>query len=159
MLSLTRRRALAAGVAAALAQSPLAGRLSAATGDLDLAALETFLDILLPADDLTPSAGELRVASQIVEIAAPTDPYRRLLALGTFWLNGEGARSFASLSAADRHKVVAWMSRSDIDAIPGRFYQVVRQSAVEIYFSHPQALAGLPVNPAPQPLGYPPPWR
>ena len=47
----------------------------------------------------------------------------------------------------------------DYNQIPGRFFHIVRAFAVELYFAKPEAISGYPLNPAPQPAGYLPPWN
>lgn len=158
MLTVTRRRAIATSLAACLAHSVLAKELGASTQDVDARTLASFLDVLLPADEHSPSASQLGVDSELLDLAAPVELFVRLLALGTLWLNDTGRGPFHSVSSSDRHKVVSWMSASDINQIPGRFYQLVRLTAVEIYYSRPEAIGGFDLNPAPQPAGYPPPW-
>ena len=150
---------MAAALASGLSQSVLAGRLAAAAGEVDFATLEAFLDVLLPADDVSPAASQLGVTAELLDLAKSAELYQKLLSLGSDWLNQTGRGPFYTLSNANQNKVVAWMSTSDTDQIPGRFYQLVRQSGVEIYYSHPEAINGFPLNPAPQPNGYLPPWQ
>jgi hypothetical protein len=69
-----------------------------------------------------------------------------------------GGTQFSALASEQQIAVVHWMSRADWNEIPRRFYELVRQVAVELYFANPAALSGLPINRSPQPLGYPPPW-
>jgi hypothetical protein len=87
------------------------------------------------------------------------DPrFRRLVELGCRWLNLTGGPPFAELTAEQQIAVVEWMSTSDWNQIPRRFYELVRQAAIELYYSDPAAWRGLPIERPPQPLGYPPPW-
>jgi len=158
MLTLTRRRAIAATLIGCLAKAAPAEEFSEPAQDIDAETLVSFLDVLLPADEHSPSASQLDVESELLELAARVELFEKLLALGTHWLNDTGRGPFHSLSISDRNKVVSWMSTSDYDQIPGRFYQLVRLTAVEIYYARPESLGGFDLNPAPQPTGYPPPW-
>jgi len=118
-----------------------------------------FLNILLPRDVHTGSASDLKV-DRILWVFAALDPrFSRLIDLGCLWLNMTGTGRFDDLSIADRNTVVEWMANSDWNQIPRRFYELVRQLAVEIYYSDPGALGGLPIKSPPQFLGYPPPWQ
>jgi len=147
---------LAAAALSGLAPLPAAG------GDRAVAAatLDAFLDTLLPADAASPAAGAAGVGPEIRAIADGADDPRlkRLLALGTEWLDGLDARPFAALPATVRTRVLAWMEGADRGAVPGRFFLVVRTLAVEIYYARAEAIAGFPISVAPQPAGYPPPW-
>lgn len=118
-----------------------------------------FLDVLLPRDTHSGSASDLKVDAKLWDYAALDARFRRLIELGCRWLNLTGQGGFADLSAADQITVVSWMAGSDWNQVPRRFYELVRQAAVETYYSDPAALAGLPIQASPQPLGYPPPWQ
>lgn len=118
-----------------------------------------FLDVLLPRDAYSGSASDLQVDNKLWVFAALDPRFMRLVELGCRWLNMTGQGGFGDLSVADQIRVVEWMSQSDWNQIPRRFYELVRQAAVETYYSEPAALAGLPINGPPQPLGYPPPWQ
>lgn len=123
------------------------------------ATLAVFLDTLLPRDSLTGSATDLRVDRQLWLIAGAETRFQRLLELGCQWLNMTGGPPFAQLGEAQRQELVTWMSQSDWGQIPRRFYELVRMAAVELYYSHPDAWRGLPIERPPQPVGYPPPWQ
>jgi hypothetical protein len=122
-------------------------------------ALVAFLDVLLPADDDTASASALNVDGDLHALAANDPLFERLVDLGCRWLDLTGTVPFADLPAADQIAIVESMSAADWNEIPRRFYELVRQAAVECYYSSPAALGGLPVQGPPQPNGYPPPWQ
>jgi hypothetical protein len=114
---------------------------------------------LLPRDALTGSATELRVDEQLWLLADSEARFRRLVVLGCQWLNMTGGPPFIELTAEQKIAVVEWMSRSDWNEVPRRFYELVRQTAVEVYYSDPAAWRGLSIERPPQPLGYLPPWQ
>lgn len=155
-----RRRLLKAVGAFFLAETLLVGPVAAATRPAAAArrTLAAFLDTLLPADAQSGSASALKVDRKLWVLAAGDARFARLLALGCRWLDMTGTGSFADLSPADRIRVVEWMAGSEWNEIPRRFYELVRQVAVEFYYSDPAAWGGLPIRTPPQPLGYPPPW-
>jgi hypothetical protein len=123
------------------------------------ATFAAFLDVLLPRDALSGSATDLRVDEQLWELSAAEARYRRLIELGCQWLNMTGGPPFAELVAEQQVALVEWMSGSDWNQIPRRFYELVRQTAVEVYYSDPAAWRGLSLERPPQPLGYLPPWQ
>ncbi|MDZ7711484.1 MAG: hypothetical protein U5K36_16555 [Roseovarius sp.] len=122
-------------------------------------ALVAFLDTLLPADDFGPAASALGIDAEILAYAPDGSDLHRLIALGSSWLDGLDARAFADLPAATQHDVLRYMEGADRAQVPGRFYAVLRQFAMELYHARADTTAGLPLNPAPQPEGYPPPWN
>ena len=145
-------------IAAALSGALPPALRAATNGAPDLRTLDAYADILLPADDRSPAASQLGVAAEIIDLAADAALFRRLLTLGTQWLNETGPARFHDLGPDEQTRVVNWMSRSDFAQFPGRFHHLMRMTAVEIYYSRTEALAGFPLNAAPQPRGYPPPW-
>ncbi len=154
----TRRAALTALLGGALLS--LAPPRAALAQDvrIDARALSAFIDVLLPADELSPAASALGVPHDLIALADGVAPFQRLIALACGWLNGLGDVPFADLPEVDRMRIVTWMSTADFNQIPRRFYHLVRLSAIELYYAHPESIAGFPLNPAPQPQGYPPPW-
>lgn len=157
-LAVNRRDAilrLASGCLVSLVSSPAFGQ----TATIERETLDAVIDTLLPADDVTPSATALGVSDELMSLAPKGSSLHRLLALGTTWLDTLDARSFAELPAETRHDVLRYMERADYNEVPGRFFHLLRQMAFEIYYAQPQTYAGLALNPAPQPEGYPPPWE
>ena len=154
----TRRQALLALVAAALSPLPWLGRAHAAVAAAQAETLDAVLDVLLPADDLTPAASALGVGADILALAADQPLLAELITRVCAWLDTTGAGRFVDLTATDKETVVAYLAQADVDTLEGRFYQLVRLLAIEFYYARPEALAGLDLNPTPQPAGYPPPW-
>jgi len=156
-LSASRRAALsalAAGCLLAITGLPATAR--AAT--IRKRTLDAFLDMLLPEDRFGPSASALGTGDALIGFAPEGTDFHRLLALGTQWLDRLAARPFADLPPQTRTDVLRYLEGADVNEIPGRFYRVVRQAAMELYHARAETIAGLPLNPAPQPEGYPPPW-
>jgi len=120
--------------------------------------LSAFLDVLIPRDQYTGSATDLQVDKQVWVLAESSENFRRLLALGTEWLNKTDGLSFSQLSYEQQYKLITWMSESDWSYIPRRFYELVRNTALSLYYSQPEAWEGLTIDTPPQPIGYPPPW-
>jgi hypothetical protein len=125
-------------------------------------ALEAYVDILLPGEAGAPPASALGVAAEIEALAPEGTDFRRLISLGTAWLDdvqtGGQPGGFAAMPVDAQAQVVAWMAAAPYDEIPGRFYHVLRLFAGELYYVRPEARVGFPLNPAPQPAGYLPPW-
>jgi len=130
-----------------------------APSPLRRATFSAFLDVLLPRDALSGSATDLRVDKQLLELADTDARFHRLIELGCDWLNMTGGPPFTELAAEQQIAIVEWMSQSDWDGVPRRFYELVRQTAVEAYYSDPASWRGLPISRPPQPLGYLPPWQ
>lgn len=122
------------------------------------ATLAAFLDTLLPRDDLSGSATDLGIDRQLLEFSKTEPDFRKLVEFGCRWLNMTGDVPFSALAGEQQIAIVDWMSRDDWNEIPRRFYELVRQVAVELYYANPAAAQGLALNRSPQPQGYPPPW-
>ncbi|MFY0595026.1 MAG: gluconate 2-dehydrogenase subunit 3 family protein [Cognatishimia sp.] len=151
---MNRRDALSA-LAASLAIQTLPVQ---AQQRIDFEALKHVANTLLPRDELTPSASELGIVSEVL-IAIDSQPLLyRLIAAGLGWLDQAGGRPFAGLTLEQQQQILAWAEGSDYNQIPGRFFHVLKSMFFEAYFSHPGALEGLALNEAPQPEGYLPPW-
>jgi hypothetical protein len=126
---------------------------------LERQTLASFIDVLVPRDVMSGSATDLQVDKKLWEFSQSSKEFRRLVGLGCQWLNTTGGLSFAELEPEQRNRLVEWMAHSDWNEIPRRFYELLRQATVEIYFSDPSAWNGLAIRQPPQPNGYPPPWQ
>jgi hypothetical protein len=120
--------------------------------------LQAYIDILLPGTHDLPPASSLGIAAELEGLAPEGSVFRRFLSVGTEWLGGLQGGGFAALSPAAQSNVIARMAAAPYDEIPGRFYHVVRLIACELYYARPEARVGLPLDLAPQPAGFPPPW-
>ena len=122
------------------------------------ATLAAYLDTLLPQDALSPAASKLGIHTRILDEYAASPLQTRLLRAGCSWLDLAAEGSFRDAGQPVRDVIVTWMAQSDWNRVPRRFHEVLRQRAMELYFSHPKSLGGLPISRPPQPLGYPEPW-
>lgn len=129
-----------------------------AQGRPDFGSLAALVDTLLPADAVSPAASALGVERELEGYLTRTDLMARLSGAALGWLDGLADRPFRDLTEAQRIEIVSFMAQADYNQIPGRFYHVVRALACELYYARPEAIAGYPLHPAPQPQGYPPPW-
>ncbi len=125
----------------------------------DLRSLGAVLDTLVPADEFSPSASDLGLESEMERLIADNDLLTRLFVAALGWLDEVGSRPFRELDEERQVEILTAMAASDYNRIPGRFFHIVRALTVELYFARPEAISGYPLNPAPQPAGYPPPWN
>lgn len=159
MLSLSRRRALLGALALGLPGPVWAQQISDPPDGIDPQSFGSYLDVLFPADDVSPAASALGVHSDIIDFARDAPQFQKFLAAGTGWLNNTGRGPFHSLPLSDQERVVAWMSTADRNTLPGRFFLLVRLTGVEFYYSKPEVATSFGLNAAPQPAGYLPPWQ
>ena len=131
---------------------------SATADTAPMASLAPVVDTLLPADDVSPSASALGVDKDIADFVAENDMMTRLFAAALDWMDHLADRPFRDLTPPEQTEVLTFMESADFNAIPGRFYHILRALAVEFYYARSEAVAGFPLDPAPQPNGYPPPW-
>lgn len=120
--------------------------------------LAHFLDLIIPADDVTPSASALGVHTELEDAVRSHALLSQLFDYGLSWLDQAGGRSFLTLPPETQQAILTHAAQADFNQIPGRFFAVARLLATEIYFSKSEVIAGLPLNKAPQPDGYLPPW-
>jgi len=118
-----------------------------------------FLDVLLPRDEHSGSASDLGIDVKLRAFSETDDNYHKLIKFGCQWLNMTGGPPFSELESQQQIALVEWMTTSDWNQIPRRFYTLVRQTAIELYYSEPATWAGTAIDSPPQPLGYMPPWQ
>lgn len=123
-----------------------------------MASLASVVDTLLPADDVSPSASALGVDRDIADFVADNEMMTRLFVAALDWMDNLGDEPFHNLPLSQQVEVLTFMESADFNAVPGRFYHILRALAVEFYYARAEAVAGLPLDAAPQPNGYPPPW-
>lgn len=121
--------------------------------------LVALLDTLLPRDTLSGSASDLGVPNEILAESSRNALYNRLVHAGCQWLDHAAEGSFANASPQVREVIVAWAAQSDWNQVPRRFYELIRQRALGLYYSKPAAWGGTPISRPPQPIGYPEPWK
>ncbi len=125
----------------------------------DVRTLGAVLDTLLPADEFSPSASDLGLEIEMERLIAGNDLLIRLFTIALDWLNSVDDRPFQDLDAARKVEILTAMAASDYNQVPGRFFHIVRALAMELYYARPEAISGFPLEIAPQPAGYPPPWK
>ncbi|MGB8622847.1 MAG: gluconate 2-dehydrogenase subunit 3 family protein [Paracoccaceae bacterium] len=155
---MNRRRALLTALCGMLCGVRPGAGFSQPGEPLDLSTLAAFVDILLPADDLSPAASVLKVHESIADFAEKAPKLDQLLAGGTGWLNQTGTVPFRDLPQSDQVAILRWMEAADPAEGPHAFFFAVRLLAIEFYYADPASIGGFPLNPSPQPAGYPPPW-
>ncbi len=155
-MTASRRAFLVASLSSGL--SALCGP-ATAQQPADLRSLAAVLDTILPADDVSPSPSQLGIDQEIQNIVMANPALERLFGAALEWIDGLADQPFRDLTEAQRIEIISVMETADFNQIPGRFYHIVRTFACELYFARPEAIAGFPLNAAPQPAGYLPPWN
>jgi hypothetical protein len=136
----------------ALAARPMGASNKAGTGAMP-PSLSIWLDHLIPADALSPSASALKVPQSMWALARQDADHVKLLRFGCDWLDRYHPDGLAGLSEDERDKLAQWMSQAPWESPQRRFFDLVRDQARALYYQHPQARQGtLLVNP-PQPMG------
>jgi len=134
----------------ALAASP--GRRVAA-GSKAPASWPVFLDHLIPADELTPSASQVRIDVSLWSEVRQDDAYLQLVTFGCQWIDRYHPQGFAGLTDDEREQLVTWMSQAPWESPQRRFFQLVRDHAMTLYYALPEARKGSLLEDPPQPLG------
>lgn len=165
-IALTRRVFLLLTGAGALSALPLAWWLERRRAPLEVLqgrlrpALRQCLDTLLPADALTPAATELELDTELLAALARLPArHSRLCQQGLEWCEQQARehydQDFALLGAAECDAILQQAAEAPAASMPARFLQRLRDQAFELYYAHPEALAGIAGGGPPQPLGYP----
>ncbi len=122
-----------------------------------LAALPSFLDILIPRDE-TGSATDFGVDRQLVAAASRNRRQMDLLRAGCQWLEFEaredGGRGFADLDPASREAVVARAAAARPGLLPRAFFDRTREDALRAYYADPASWKSLGYDGPPQPHGF-----
>lgn len=154
-MSLNRRKALVAMAAPFLVGFHPAQAQRAPVGQQ---LLGTLVDLILPQDAQSPAASAVLVHIELQELVQSHALMTRLFEFGLSWLDQVGGRPFLDLPQSAQIEILDFAQQADFNQVPGRFFAVLRLLSCEIYYSKAEALGGLPLQDAPQPMGYPPPW-
>jgi Gluconate 2-dehydrogenase subunit 3 len=117
------------------------------------AAWPHLLDHLIPADDWSPAATGLKVDSQLWAEVQKDAAYEQLVVYGCQWLDRYHPQGFAKLSEAEREELLTWMSQAPWESPQRRFFDLVRDHAMTIYYLQPAARQGTLLEHPPQPGG------
>lgn len=117
--------------------------------------LDALLDVLIPPRDDRPGAGELGLASAILEAAAGAPGLEDTLRAGLGALEraaGErGSEAFAALPVDERTPIVRSVAEAAPALVPSLLFHVYAS-----YYQHPKVLTALGLEArAPHPQGYP----
>jgi hypothetical protein len=137
--------------AAAVLRAPLC-LAQAGAAEFASDSLRAFVTTLVPDHDDAALFGDFRILTREIPWLGP------LAAATTAWLDAEAGGSFATIATPARATIVNRMALAPPDSVPRQGYVYLRHFAMELYYARPDAIAGLPLEPAPQPVGYPPPW-
>ena len=157
--SMQRRRAARRVVlAAALACTDLptlAATLSRSGDEARIArTFAAFCDTLIPADALTPAASALGVPAAILGDVRGDALGERLVGAGCAWLDAECGGDFAGADEASRNAALERMQAMPWQSPAGRFFVVMRNTAMADYYVQPASWRGLALDRPPQPLGF-----
>jgi hypothetical protein len=124
----------------------------------DSRTLRSYLDTLVPADELGPGALELGVLEAIEAAAGEDAGYRRLLELGCTWLDEQaayfGAKEFGALGDNERGRLVLFASEQAPGSLARAFFETTQEHAFRVFWARPEAWAGIGYAGPPQPEGF-----
>ncbi len=113
-----------------------------------------FCDTLIPADALTPAASALGVPAAILGDVRGDALGERLVGAGCAWLDVECGGDFAGASEPSRNAALERMQAMPWQSPAGRFFAVMRNTAMADYYVQPASWRGLALDRPPQPLGF-----
>ena len=118
-------------------------------------ALSSFLDTLIPADNISPSASQAGVTEDILNFSRNDKLLHKLITLGCQWLDLQTPVKFTELPEDVRERILTWMSQAKENSLPRKFFDITRHLSMGFYYRKPASWKGLPITRPPQPLGYP----
>ena len=123
-----------------------------------LRCLQTWVDTLMPADEMSPGAIELGVAERVTDKARGKPDYQKLLRVGCQWLDRQaqarGKLAYAELDISGRESIVKVAEHSKAKSLPREFFVYTRDDAFRFYYVQP-ATWGMRSYPGPpQPRGF-----
>ena len=126
--------------------------------NLDQGLLKAVLDTLIPETD-TPSASQLGVEREILDLSATVPNYPELLAYGETWINKAvglffHATPFDRLEEAHRVRLLRMMENAQAGSGEQVYFSRLRDDAMRLYYAHPRAWAVVGLHTPPQPDGY-----
>jgi hypothetical protein len=120
--------------------------------------LQTWIETLLPADEVSPGATELGVAERIVGKALGKPDYLKLLHAGCRWLDRQaqarGKLAYAELDVTGRESIVRVAEQSREKSVPLAFFVYTRNDAFGFYYTQPETWGMLGYPGPPQPRGF-----
>lgn len=120
--------------------------------------LQTWIETLLPADEVSPGATELGVAERIVGKALGKPDYLKLLRAGCRWLDRQaqarGKLAYAELDVTGRESIVRVAEQSREKSVPLAFFVYTRNDAFGFYYTQPETWGMLGYPGPPQPRGF-----
>ena len=117
--------------------------------------LRAFVDVLMPADALSPAASVLGIEQQIIAHSKLDYRFQKLLSLGFKWLDSQVPGGFSHLPAEVQIRVVEWMSQADDNSLPRRLFELLRHETMSLYYADARSWPGFSFSQPPQPNGYP----
>lgn len=121
--------------------------------------LRACLDILLPSDDLGPSATDLDVDTELLGALHALPAARaKLYVQGLDWCDEQArtrfSKTFALLEDSDRDAILRLAANSPERSMASRFLYQLRHDAFAIYYAHPDVVRHIHGAGPPQPAGY-----
>jgi len=163
-MTLSRRRLLEL-LSAAILLAPIRRLLAAPITELKQT-LDTvqqrcfaaWIETLMPADEVSPGAGELGVPLQVADKAAVNPDYLALIRSGCRWLDTRarerGGMDFAELDEAEREAVVRLTESAERGSMPRSFFEQTLRDTYLYYYARQESWGMLDYRGPPQPLGF-----
>ena len=121
-------------------------------------AVRTVTDLIVPADEISPGAIDLKIDAEILGRANENRYFRRVLKRGVSWLNSEAVRStgreFLFLGQREQVDLLKNAEAADSESPENRFFRRMRDLTLKLYYTRPLAWQVLCYQGPPQPLGF-----
>lgn len=121
--------------------------------------LARLVDLLVPADDLSPGAVELGVVETLFAKVARIRELAEVIASGCLLLDvdakGRTGRPWLELDTDAQQASLQRLAEGTTAEFPNRFFRRLREATLDAYYSNPAAWPQLSFRGPPQPAGYP----
>ena len=136
----------------------LRGRSLPQLDDEHIGLLRAIVDVLVPADPLSPGALDLGVDRDLIEASRDDERLRRLLFNGGAELQQAarraGAASFPALPVASKVALLREAEAAPRDTPQRRLFDHLRNETLARYYARPESWGALCYQGPPQPLGF-----
>ena len=136
----------------------LRGRSIPQLDDEHISLLRAVVDVLVPADQLSPGALDLGIDRDLIENSRDDDRLRRLLFNGGAELQQAarraGAASFPELPPASKVELLREAEAASRETPQRRLFDRLREETLARYYARPESWGALCYQGPPQPLGF-----
>jgi len=124
----------------------------------EIDAVSVIVDLLAPADSLSPGAGDLGVDREVIAAASTERKLRGAIIRGSQWLDERahavGTKPFVLLDSQQQQELLVQTETAPYSSNENEFFRRMRDQTFHHYYAHPETWASLCYPGPPQPNGF-----